>query len=176
MKVLVIDIETTGLDSVEDSIVEIAAVLLNTRTGKIKEKFNFKILDDRFNVKARDAWIFKNSSLDYDIVFREGIEIERIRRVLQKLIKKFICTAYNQVFDFGFLRERGFVFNRVSFDPMILLTGHLKIKFSNGSYKWPKVQEVIEFFGWEIREPHRALGDAKIEAKIIYEIYKRGWN
>ena len=173
MKILVIDIETTGLDPKINSIVEIAAVLLNTKTGKIKKKFDSLIHEKEKEFFSND-WIFENSNLKFEDVMKFGKPIEEIRSKLQKLFRKFSCTSYNQQFDFGFLIERGFSFKKRTKDPMLVLTNVLKIDRGFENYKWPSVQEVIDFFGWDITEPHRALEDAKIEAKIIFESIKRG--
>jgi len=170
-KILVIDIETTGLDCYKDSIVEIGAVLLNTRNGKIKEKFHSLIKEHP--VIPADSWIFKNSNLKHKDVMNHGKSIEEIRKDLQKLFKKYSCTSYNQKFDFGFLAHRNFYFKRTK-DPMLILTNVLKINHGFENFKYPSVQEVINFFGWNIIESHRALEDAKIEAKIIFETMKRG--
>lgn len=173
MKVLVIDIETTGLDPHYDLIVEIAAVLLNTKTGRIKTKFNSLIKED--GEINKNAWIFKNSNLRYEEVIEKGRSINNIRNKLQKLINKFSSTSYNKSFDFRFLRARGFDFKSTISDPMLVMTDVLQIVTRYENYKWPRVQEVIDYFGWGIVEAHRALEDAKIEAKIIYEAIKRGY-
>ena len=172
MKILVIDIETTGLCPVNDFIVEIAAVSLNTRNGRIKEKFHSLIKE--YPIIPADSWIFKNSDLKHEDVMKYGNSIEEIRKDLQKLFNKFSCTSYNQVFDFGFLTNRHFYFKNKTRDPMLVLTNVLKINHGFKNYKWPSVQEALNFFNMDIIEPHRALDDAKIEARIIFESIKRG--
>jgi len=172
MKILVIDIETTGLCPVNDSIVEIGAVLLNTRNGRIKEKFHSLIKEHQ--IIPADSWIFNNSDLKHEDIINHGKSIEEIRKDLQKLFKKYSCTSYNQKFDFRFLAHRDFYFKKRTGDPMLILTNVLKIDCGFENYKWPSVQEVINFFGWNKTEPHRALEDAKLEAKIVLELIKRG--
>ena len=46
----------------------------------------------------------------------------------------------------------------------------------NNSYKWPSVEEAFKFFfpKIEYKEKHRGLDDAKHEAMIVYELFKRG--
>lgn len=166
MKILVIDIETTGLYYDDSFIVEIAAVELNLKNGKIKKKFNYLICEDGCFIDS-ESWIFENSDLKYEDVMDKGKSIEKIRKKLQRLLSKYICTAYNKNFDFGFLRDRGFVIENEYLDPMIVLVDVLKIPFESG-YKWPSVQEVIDYIGMDVIEEHRALSDAKVEANIIY--------
>ena len=172
MKILVIDIETTGLCPVNDFIVEIAAVSLNTRTGRIKEKFHSLIKEHP--IIPADSWIFENSDLKHEDVINFGSSIEEIRKDLQKLFNKFSCTSYNQAFDFGFLSDRHFYFENKTGDPMLILTNVLKIDSGFENFKWPSVQEALNFFNMDIIEPHRALEDAKIEAKLIFKLIKKG--
>ena len=165
--ILVIDIETTGFEPELDHIVELGGVLLNTKNGRIKKLFNYLIKEPGFGERHRNSWIFNNSNLKFDKVMKKGKSLEDLRFTLQNCFNRYTVTSYNQMFDFGFLRERNFTFPNTTHDPMILLTD----KFG----KWPKVQEAIDSFSWKIVEPHRALKDAKIEAKIIREMIKRGW-
>ena len=169
---LVVDIETTGLCPEDDLIVEIGVVLLNTRTGRIRKKFYSLVNEGGFI--SKDSWIFENSDLKYKDVIKYGKSIKKIRVKLQKLFNKYSVTSYNQVFDFGFLGSRGFSFGEREKDPMLVLTDVLRIDKGYKNFKWPSVQEVLDFYGINIIEPHRALEDAKIEARIIYETIKRG--
>lgn len=173
MKVLVIDIETTGLCEKKDYIVEIAGVILNTMNGKIKNKFNY-LVNENSNYE-RYAWIYSNSDLTFTEVKTKGLTWKEIGPKLQKLFDKYIVTCYNHSFDFRFLESRGFNFENRLKDPMLILTNVLKIDHDYfKKYKWPSVQEVINYFEWNISEPHRALEDSRIEAKIIFETMKRG--
>lgn len=60
---------------------------------------------------------------------------------------------------------------------MKLLTGIMKLPSPRGGYKWPKVIEAIPFLFPDVdySEAHRGASDARDEALIILEMYKRGW-
>ena len=58
---------------------------------------------------------------------------------------------------------------------MKLATNVVKLRGRRG-YKWPKVQEAWDFFFGKTNyvELHRGADDAKHEAMIVHELYKRG--
>lgn len=167
----VLDIETTGLDPYFDMICEIGLCFLNLDSGKIEPIFNI-ICQEENKDFDENSWIFQNSDLTIYIV-REAPYLEKYRETLQRILDKNPCTAYNQNFDFSLLESRDFKIHKKFWDPMRRLTPILKIPRYNG-YKWPSVQEAYNYFYPKERyvERHRALDDAKHEAKIIYATYK----
>lgn len=172
MELLVLDIETDGLDSKRNSIVEIGVVILDTNTGIIGKVLHCIVNEE--HELDESAWIFGHSTLTYKMVKEEGFSLNVIRSQLQTLLKKYPSIAYNCKFDFSFLKERGFDIPKVAPDPMFLMTDVLKIKNSRGGYKWPTVQECLNYFGIKEAEPHRAQEDAVLEARIIFEMIKKG--
>jgi len=64
MKIIVLDIETTGFNRYSDAIVEVGMVLVDTNTKEITHLFDKVVKDKLFDeVKHKDAWIFSNSTL-----------------------------------------------------------------------------------------------------------------
>ncbi|MFA5730741.1 MAG: 3'-5' exonuclease [Acidithiobacillus sp.] len=187
--ILILDIETTGTNPIYDYIIEIGAVSLNTKTFEITDQFHSFICETQnFNKKA---WIFLNSDITVEMILNEGKLINDIRDTLQHLLNSYQCTAFNCKFDFNFLKNRNFKIEHIAPDPMYICTHIFKIlrnkinskfqyhKSSYNSpineinkYKWPKVTECLEYFKINEIEPHRALQDARLEAKIIIELLK----
>lgn len=181
-EILILDIETTGFLKQGGSIVEIGIVSLNLNNGEILEIYNSTVREDRLNAKHREhpmGWIFNNSSLTVEDVRNAPTEHEVFPEV-QEIIDSYPygVTAYNNVFDFGFMEDRGFKFPRKLLCPMKLSTPICKIPkgFNRGNYKWPSVEEAFKFFFPESNyiEEHRGADDAKHEAMIVYELYKMG--
>lgn len=178
-KILVLDIETTGFLNQGGSIVEIGIVELNLENGEIKEVFNSLLKEDILTARHRSkpfGWIFENSDLTVEEL-RNAPKSETVLKEVQEILNKYPlgCTAYNKQFDFGFLRNRGIKVKDLPC-PMILSTDILKLPGRFGSYKWPKVEEAYDFFFPvnDYSEKHRGLDDAKHEAEIVFELYKRG--
>ena len=173
----IIDIETTGFLNQGGLIVEIGIVGLDLDTGDIQEKYNSIVQENGFGLKhTRNplGWIFKNSDLKYEDVINAPnfeSEKEKIDNALQEF--SLGVTAYNKKFDLGFLNSRGIEVNDLPC-PMIVSTPILNLPGRYGA-KWPTVEEAWNYFiGEPYVEAHRALDDAWHEAKIVYELYKRG--
>lgn len=176
----VIDLETTGFLNQKGLIVELGIVSLNLNTGEIKTEFESLIKEPGFNTAHAQppyGWIFENSSLRYEDV-EKASSMKSLFAEIQATLSGFSgVTAYNTAFDFPFLRARSFTFTALPC-PMIAATPlvNLPPAGNRDEPKWPSVQETWDFlFGnTGYVESHRALDDAIHEAKIIYELFKRG--
>ena len=176
-KIIVIDIETTGLKWRSDLILEIGIIKLDLDTGDIIIKFDSYVREPEFGDKHRNSWIFKNSDLDF-----KGVEnaplLDDLRQGIQEIFLKYPVTAFNKSFDLGFLKSRGFEFPNEL--PCIMKTSTNICKIPSPKrwkeYKWPTVQETWDFFfpNTKYIEKHRAADDAAHEAKILYELYQKG--
>jgi DNA polymerase-3 subunit epsilon len=177
--ILVVDIETTGFLDQGGKIVEIGIVKLDLDTGNITPVYSSLIKEKGFDVnhtKEPYGWIFNNSDLTFEEV-NNAPSLDNQRNTLQSLFYQYEATAYNKEFDFGFLKDRGFIIRELPC-PMIILTDILKLPtYSGNGYKWPKVEEAWKyFFGKTIyRETHRAIDDAIHEAKIVYQLFRKGY-
>lgn len=179
-EILVLDIETSGFLNKGGSIVEIGIVSLDLESGDIKEVFNSLVKEPILDEKHQQApfgWIFKNSDLKFSDLENAPTANEVFPKV-QKIIDSYPngITAYNKKFDFDFLKDRGLTISKELDCPMHLSTNVCEIPGKFGNIKWPNVEEAYKFFfpNEKYVEEHRGLDDAKHEAKIIHELYKRG--
>jgi len=173
MKIVVVDIETTGFLNTGGLIVEVGIILLDLETGETECTYNELVKEENFGEEHNESWIFDNSDLTHgEIMSANSLDKDKI----QKIFDEYPATAYNKAFDFGFLRSRGLIINDLPC-PMLLSTDICKIPSQNGyGNKWPKVQEAWDFFfpDTDYIEEHRGADDAKHEALIVHELYKRG--
>lgn len=177
MKILILDLETTGFLNQGGKIVEIGIVELDLSNGNVKIIFDEVCHETGITLEeVQNSWIIQNSDLKLDDI-RHSKNIEKIRPKVQEILDKYPlgATAYNNAFDFGFMEDRRFKFPKKLDCPMKLSTNICKIQTSRG-YKWPSVQEAYEFFFGKdgYIEKHRGADDAFHEAKIVYELYKLG--
>lgn len=175
-KILIIDIETTDFLQYGGKIIEVGIVELDLATGNKKIIFD-EVCQEPEMIKSEieKAWIFNNSTLTPDEVLAAK-QLEELKPSIQNIINSYPngATAFNNVFDFGFLENRGFHFPKKLDCPMKLSTNICKIPSVRGGYKWPKVEEAHKFFFGDVGyiELHRGADDAFHEADIVYELYK----
>jgi len=170
--IAIVDIETTGFQNRGGLIVEVGIVLLDLRTGEVTPVYDELVKEDGFGEAHRDSWIFKNSDLKHeDVMKAKPLDVQAI----QNIFDKFRATAYNKRFDFDFLMSRGLKPAELCC-PMVLATNLCCLPSPVGySFKWPSVQEAWDILiKKEYVEKHRGLDDAKHEALIVYDLYKRG--
>jgi len=179
MKILIIDIETTGFLNSGGKIVEIGIIELNLKNGERITLFNEITHENGITRdEVENSWIINNSDITV-----EEIRLSKNLRILLPTIQAIInnytygATAYNRPFDFDFLESRGIKFPKKLPCPMLLSTNICKIPVKRKKgYKWPKVEEVYDFFfpNNTYVEKHRGADDALHEAEIVYELYKMG--
>ena len=171
MKILVLDIETTGFITTTDAVVEIGMVVVDTDTRKIRTVFNKVVKDKVFDkAKHENAWIFQNSNLTVKEVENAKTLSEYMPKI-QKLLDKHPVTAFNKAFDLRFLKDRGFTFTDIKC-LMHSSAPHCKLKNKIGGKKNPSVQEAYDIFFPKNKymEKHRGADDAKHEAKIMLHL------
>ncbi len=175
-ELLVLDIETTGFSPTNDFILELGIVKLNLTTGKITTLFDRVFKDPNLTAKHRKSWIFVNGFMHIDEI-RNALPLDNYREEIQSILNPFKgkIIAWNRDFDEKFLIYEGFDLGADIECPMKASTEFFAIEGNRG-HKWPKAQEA-----WDILFPHnhkieehRGLDDAIMEAKIIFELYKRG--
>lgn len=175
-KILVLDIETTGFLNGGGLIIEVGIVSLDLKSGDIEEVYSSLCKEDKFSKECESSWIFKNSDLKFsDVISARPFII--IKQEVQEILNQYPLgiTAFNKKFDFDFLKDRGIEIEKELPCPMLQATNVCKLPGRYGRYKWPKVEEAYVFFFPESKyvEEHRGLDDAKHEAEIVFELYKR---
>lgn len=169
----VVDVETTGFDALADYIVEVGVVRAGAK--KIEIVIDAIVNEVGFDPELEsEAWVFENSTLTPADVVKKGVSFDSLKSKLSKITENEPCAAYNLEFDMGFLASRGVYIMNPLPDPMLVLTPIIKLPRPWGSgFKWPKFPEAYFYYFEEwITEPHRAAGDAKLEALLILEMIK----
>ena len=176
MKILIIDIETTGFLP-NGKIVEIGIVRLNLKTGKKKLLYDQVINPEIDFNKLENSWICQKGYMHpLDII--DGKLWKDVKDDVQDIIKshKEGVTAFNRRFDMTFLRKYGIVFGRLLPCPMLQLTPIMKLPHKDGrkGNKWPKVIEAYKYLfpKSEYDELHRGADDAMHEADIVFALHK----
>ena len=182
MKILIVDIETTGFLGQGGKIVELGIVELCLNSGEKKIVFDQVINPGQSDEVIQNSWIVKNGYMDLDTI-KKGVLFENIKYHLQEKINEYTdgATAYNRSFDFDFLESYGIKFPKKLPCPMLKSTNICKLakkgwSAQHSGYKWPKVEEAYSYFypKSEYIELHRGADDAFHEADIVYKLHKLG--
>ncbi len=162
-EVVVIDLETTGLDEKTSDIIEVGAVKI--KNGKIIDKL------------ARFIRIDK--PLSPEITILTGIQDKHlsVARSPQEVLTEFFnfcgnaeIAGHNAEFDYRFLKYHGAKFNlefkKPTIDTMELFTHQIE-----GKTKRYSLSKLAHIFKIKL-EPHQALNDAMASAEIIIKLSK----
>lgn len=184
-KILYFDVETTGLNAVENGIIQLAGIV--EIDGKVQEEFNFNIKtfpDDKIEDKALEV---HGNTRDDIASFPEPLVVyHKLTAILMKYVyrykknktfaDKFYPAGYRVLFDIDFLNEWfvkcgdkyfGSWQNWHSIDALQkLYEMELKGLITLPNYK---LDTVCKHFGIEINA-HDALSDIRATRELICEI------
>ncbi len=160
----VVDIETTGGQSSENKITEIA--IINTDGEKIIEEFSTLINPER--------------SIPSQITYLTGITNEMVKdapkfyEVAKKIVEMtsgHVFVAHNVFFDFNFIKhefsELGYSFQA---EKICTVRMSRKILPGHASYSLGKLCNDL---GIPLKNRHRAMGDAKATCELLWLLLKK---
>lgn len=161
-EIVVFDIETTGLSSVNDKITEIGAVIIKNK--KIIARYN-SLINPEMIIPEK---IVKLTGITNDMVSKE--------RTIKEVLPEFLSfigdkplVAHNALFDWGFIKNKsaalGYEIKNTVIDTLQLSRNLLPIKKH-------KLNNICEYFGIKIGNHHRAQDDAEAAANILIEMFK----
>lgn len=168
---IAVDLETTGLSSYEDKILEIGAA--HFKDGKIINKFNM-LINPKIPISAKITSIngitnemVKNEQCEYEVTksFYDFVKVPASRGV--------IFCAHNANFDFGFL-ENAFNRNKISLSLKYMDTLQLAKLYIEDTKNY-KQSTLEEYFNISNEKSHRALTDAMACGEIfisLIELYR----
>lgn len=159
---VIIDLETTGLDPINDRIIEIGAI----RIGEEYQEYSAIVKQERdIPEKIRDLTGISN------VEIKEGKDEEIAINELLDFIGEYTLIGYNINFDIKFINEalkrqgRSKIKN-MTYDVMKY------VKNDKLFLKNYKLETVLNEYQINVAVPHRALEDAKIIRKLIEKLDK----
>ena len=162
---IIVDLETTGLDPVQNEIIEIGA--LKTENGEIKDIFNRLVRPDA----AVSQEIENLTGISSDML--EGCQkIDAVLREFIKFIGPSDLVVHNADFDIAFLKDK--------------LSKNLKIDLNNQVYctlrlsravlpnlSNHKLHTVAQHFQVPISGRHRAIGDCEATFQVWVKLLEK---
>lgn len=164
--IIVLDIETTGLDCGRDKIIEFAAIKAAVNEGRIQVIDEISVLvNPGFELPAK---ITEITNITTEMVVDKGItEMELLSEIANFVDEGSLIMAYNTQFDISFINE---LFNRANLsnldndllDVMAVYKDH---------YRYPhRLKSAIETLGVDAINSHRALDDVMATLKVFINL------
>jgi len=154
----IVDIETTGASAVYGRIIEIAVI--RVENGKVKRTFQSLVNPDRFiPFSVEQLTGIGNQDVASAPFFGD------IARDVLRLLDGAIFVAHNARFDYGFIKNE---YRRLgkTFNARCLCTVKLSRKLFP-QYKNHNLSSIIDRFGIECSNRHRAMGDAQATHEFL---------
>ncbi len=160
----VVDVETTGSDPKENRITEIACV--KVIGGEIADEYSSLINPHQFIPPFIARMTGISNAMASTAPEPRGV-LDEIFNILS--VPKIIFTAHNVGFDWNFVRHS--LYRQQMNAPIVekLCTLKLARKLVGKGYK-KNVGDLAKYFGIEMNNRHRALGDARATALILLEL------
>jgi len=165
-----IDVETTGLDSASDEIIEVAATRF--QNGELTDSFR--------------SFVKPSHSLDPFITQLTGITDDDLRDAplfsgIAESFRDFLgddpLVGHNVEFDLGFLRAAGLgaYRGRSTGNPFAFSRTHVVDTATLGRVFWPELssfslRSLTKAFGIQSKRSHRALDDAQATGELLSQM------
>ena len=158
---VVFDIETTGLSSVKNEIIEIGAVKIKNST--IIDRFS-KFVKPKNSIPRE---ITQLTSITDEMV-KDADSIEIVLDSFMEFVGNAAVVAHNAKFDTGFIREslrrKGAVFSNCIVDTLSLS------RWLIPNLKKYKLNNLTDYFNIKLENHHRAVDDAEATAEIFLRL------
>ncbi|MGX6991061.1 type I-E CRISPR-associated endoribonuclease Cas2e [Pseudolactococcus reticulitermitis] len=160
---VVFDLETTGLNSKSDQIIEIGAVKVE---GEMRTEFQILISYE----KQLPKYIEELTGITDELLLKEGQEIGKAMKEFAKFVRDSPLVGYNVDFDKSFIQSANKKYDISNFDHhqfIDLMKFVKKEKMFLGNYKLQTALKAYEIFE---DVPHRALEDSKLMAELATKV------
>ena len=169
-RIICIDIETTGLDRIEDEILQVAII-----NGRGKTLYNSYIRPDKKRTWQQAEAINK---INWQAV-RDAPTIRRERRKIERILKRAgLIVGYNlKAFDLPFMAAKGInTAVKAQICDVMLEFAPVAGEWDpeRGSYKWKSLRFCADWYGYTNYKPHDALEDVRATLHCYYAMRKGG--
>jgi DNA polymerase-3 subunit epsilon len=162
LPLVVFDLETTGLDSENDRIIEIGAIKINAHGDVLGEMSTLIATDRKLTPKIQQITGINDAML----VGKPAIE--PIIRQFLKFIEGSVLVAHNAEFDLGFIkaacRRQGVVIEWPTFCTLKLARQLLP------NLERKNLDTLAAHYGLQFEARHRSIGDVKVTIAVLREL------
>ena len=173
---VVIDCETTGLNSKVDKIIEIGAVkFIDGRIEEFKTLIN--INDSNNNILRKNNIIpdeiTELTGITCDMLESDGVSLDLALKEFIDFIGKLPLLGYNVSFDIGFFNSALFSLGeklRSAFSVNKVIDISRFVKHDRRFLKNYQLKTVLQEYNISESVPHRALIDARLTARLVFNL------
>lgn len=172
-KFVALDIETTGLDSTFNEIIEIGGVLFSydkkKKEYKIEKTFEFKIKPEHIE-NANKIALKVNGYKPH--LWVDALNAHAVLKKVAKLVKGRVMVAHNAPFDFNFLNEsfkKYKIKNTLHYHVLDTISiGFLFLKNTDATRL--SLAYLCDYFNIENKKAHTALSDAMATYELFVKL------
>lgn len=184
--ILVLDIETTGLNGYEkgDKVLSVGIVRLDFKTMKLYPVF-YSAVWQYLDEKDRECWLFKKGHMDPEEVTNSIFGKVSAAEIIADIIEDEFVTTYNTAFDLDAFLDPWM--DKVASVAKLYLRAPCIMKactqvpeiprtMHEDGTEWPSLLSSYAKLcePKEIRQTHNALDDAMMAGKVLLELIRRG--
>lgn len=165
MKLLFLDIETTGLDPENAELIELSAIRLSADFSKKTTVFDELVLPTSLEIPP---FVQNLTGITPDLLRESGKKIDTVRADFAKFLHKddIIC-GHNISFDIGFLQYNGFSIDNDSLDTFPLANLLLPDEPSFA------LEALTQKYKIDHENAHRALADVEANIGLLHILFEK---
>jgi DNA polymerase-3 subunit epsilon len=169
---LVVDVETTGLSTSNDVILQVGAVITDTQ-GRIKRSFSTYVRpgDGSLPWDTPQPPAHEIHGITNDDVNR-GLPTRRALRRLRRLAKRRVLVAHNAKFDYGFIASESLRHSIALEVDAPVCTLELSRKLDPKRAESHRLATLCERYNIPLDNAHDALCDATATARLLSILIK----
>jgi DNA polymerase-3 subunit epsilon len=163
-KILILDTETTGLDPKKDSIIEVAAILVDLNHKRIECQRSGLIYaltnQDSEKITGISQLMLDGVKSAFDDPFNS----------IKIMAKQSLCViAHNAEFDKGFVEAKGIVLSGINNLPLEWICSYRDFNYDIQTEN-KKLSTLAEAYSVDSGGAHRALSDVTMLAHILFKV------
>ena len=166
--IVVLDVETTGLDPKTEEIIELGAILVTAEEKPYSIKDELAALITLSEGKKLSSEVSALTGISEKQLKSDGQPKEKVSEKLAKLLKhpNTLLVAYNAQFDLNFIYHFMNKFNHASALKQIKMLDAMAVYKDRRDYPH-KLSDAVEKYNLQNENAHRAVDDAKATLGIL---------
>jgi len=167
-RVVILDVETTGLDCRKDEIIEVAALRIVAEDEAYRVEYELDTLVQVSGGRSLPSEITRLTGVTEKMLTEDGCDKASVCKKMVEILDSpnTLVAAYNAQFDLCFLYYFLMQFNSAEVLKQVKMLDVMTIYKDRRDYPH-KLSDAIEAYNLECQNSHRAMSDAKATLAIL---------